>query len=168
MDLSNGSGGIDSSKLIDYLSTQFLKDLGQMAALRDELAKRQGAISAVDDANRLRTEAEIYAQARKIEADDNLTSAKNVNDKAKELKKTLDAREIELNARQGQYEKDAAALEKAVQAHKKAVADAEVSLQTAQNALKQTQSKLTADQAALDARIAAFQAKIEKVASISV
>ena len=168
MDLSNGSGGIDSSKLIDYLSTQFLKDLGQMAALRDELAKRQGAISAVDDANRLRTEAEIYAQARKIEADDNLTSAKNVNDKAKELKKTLDTREIELNARQGQYEKDAAALEKAVQAHKKAVADAEASLQTAQNALKQTQSKLIADQAVLDARIAAFQAKIEKVASINV
>ena len=50
MDLSNGSGGIDSSKLVDYFTTQFLKDLGQMAALRDELAKRQGALTAVEDA----------------------------------------------------------------------------------------------------------------------
>ena len=168
MDLSNGSGSIDSGKLIDYFTKQFLKDLGEMAVLRDELVKRQGALSAVDDANRLRTEAEAYAKTLKTEADDNLASAKTVNSKAKEAKKALDIREAELNARQGQYEKDVAALEKAITTHKQAVADAEIALQNTEKGLKQIQNKLTADQAALDARIAAFQAKIEKVTSINV
>ena len=65
MDISNGSGGIDSSKLVDYFSKQFLKDLGEMAVLRDELAKRQGALSAVEDANKLRADAEAYAAGHK-------------------------------------------------------------------------------------------------------
>ena len=50
MDISNGSGGIDSSKLIDYFTKDFLKDLGKMAVLRDELEKRQGSMTAVDAA----------------------------------------------------------------------------------------------------------------------
>ena len=165
MDLSNGSGGIDSSKLIDYFTKDFLKDLGQMAVLRNELAKRQGALSAVEDANKLRSDAQIYAQGLKTEAEVNLNQAKQANASAKELKTALDTREASLNTREGEYEKNTAALEKAVQAHKKAVADAEVSLQTAQNALKNEQSRLVADQIALDARVKAFQ---DKVASINV
>jgi capsid protein len=165
MDLSNGSGGIDSSKLIDYFTKDFLKDLGQMAVLRDELAKRQGALSAVEDANKLRSDAQTYAQNLKIEADANLSQAKQTNANSKELKTTLDTREASLNTRESEYEKNNAALDKAVQAHKKAVADAEVSLQTAQNALKNEQLRLVADQTALEARIKAFQ---DKVASINV
>jgi len=165
MDLSNGSGGIDSSKLMDYFTKDFLTDLGKMAVLRDELAKRQGALSAVEDANKLRSDAQTYAQGVKTEADINLDQAKQANASSKELKKALDTREADLNAREGQYEKNIAELEKAVQAHKKAVADAEVSLQTAQNALKNEQTRLVADQAALDARVKAFQ---DKVASINI
>jgi hypothetical protein len=165
MDLSNGSGGIDSSKLVEYFSTQFLKDLGQMAVLRDELAKRQGALSAVEDANKLRADAEVYAESRKAETDINLAEAKAANDASKVLKAALDAREAELNTREGQLDKDTVALAKAVEAHKQAVSDAEVSLQNAQNELKIAQDKLVADQAALDARVKAFQ---DKVASINV
>jgi chromosome segregation ATPase len=165
MDLSNGSGGIDSSKLIDYFTKDFLTDLGKMAVLRDELAKRQGALSAVEDANKLRSDAQTYAQGLKAEAEVNLNQAKQANASAKELKTALDTREVSLNTREGEYEKNTAALDKAVQAHKKAVADAEVSLQTAQNALKNEKSRLVADQTALDARVKAFQ---DKVASINV
>jgi capsid protein len=165
MDLSNGSGGIDSSKLIDYFTKDFLTDLGKMAVLRDELAKRQGALSAVEDANKLRSDAQTYAQGLKAEADVNLNQAKQTNASAKELKTALDTREASLNTREGEYEKNNTALEKAVQAHKKAVADAEVSLQTAQNALKNEQLRLVADQTALEARVKAFQ---DKVASINV
>ena len=105
MDLSNGSGGIDSSKLIDYFTKDFLKDLGQMAVLRDELAKRQGALSAVEDANKLRSDAQTYAQNLKTEADANLSQAKQANASAKELKTALDTREASLNTREGEYEK---------------------------------------------------------------
>lgn len=165
MDLSNGSGGIDSSKLVEYFSTQFLKDLGQMAALRDELAKRQGALSAVEDASRIRAEADAYAQSRQGETDINLAQAKEANAVAKALQVSLDAREAALNTREGQVEKDTAALAKAVEAHKQAVTDAEVALHNAQNDLKIAQDKLAADQAALDSRVKAFQ---DKVASINV
>lgn len=165
MDLSNGSGGIDSSKLVDYFTTQFLKDLGQMAALRDELAKRQGALSAVEDANKLRAEAEAYAQALKGETDINLAQAKEANAVAKALQMSLDNREADLNTREGQLDKNTAELAKAVAAHKQAVTDAEASLQATEKAVKQAQDKLAADQAALDARVKAFQ---DKVASINV
>jgi uncharacterized protein (DUF3084 family) len=165
MDLSNGSGGIDSSKLVEYFSTQFLKDLGQMAVLRDELAKRQGALSAVEDANKLRAEADAYAQSRQGETDINLAQAKEANVVAKALQASLDARETALNTREGQLNKDVAAHTKAVEAHKQAVSDAQVALQNTEKALKLSQDKLAADQAALDARVKAFQ---DKVASINV
>lgn len=165
MDISNGSGGIDSSKLVDYFSKQFLKDLGEMAVLRDELAKRQGALSAVEDANKLRADAEAYAQSLKGETDINLAQAKEANAVAKALQKSLDNREADLNAREGKLDKDTAELAKAVAAHKKGVADAEASLQATEKALKIAQDKLAADQAALDARVKAFQ---DKVASINV
>jgi len=163
MDLSNGAGGIDSGKLMDYFTKQFLKDLGQMAALRDELAKRQGALSAVEDANKLRAEADAYAQTRKGETDINLAQAKEANAVAKALQMSLDAREAALNTREGQLDKDTAALAKAVEAHKQAVADAEVALQNTEKALKIAQDKLAADQAALDARVKAFQAKVASI-----
>ena len=165
MDISNGSGGIDSSKLVDYFSKQFLKDLGEMAVLRDEWAKRQGALSAVEDANNLRADAEAYAQGHKAEIDANLVEAKELNAAAKELKKALDARQKDLEDREGKLEKDNAALASAVASHKRAVADAEASLQATEKALKIAQDRLAADQAALDARVKAFQ---DKVASINI
>lgn len=165
MDFSNGSGGIDSNKLMDYFTKQFLKDLGEMAVLRDELAKRQGALSAVEDANRIRAEADAYAQSRQGETDINLAQAKEANAVAKALQMSLDNREAALNVREGKLDKDTSELAKAVAAHKQAVADAEASLQATEKAVKQAQDKLAADQAALDARVKAFQ---DKVASINV
>lgn len=160
MDLSNGSGGIDSSKLMDYFTKDFLKDLGQMAVLRDELAKRQGALSAVEDANKLRSDADVYAKSLKAEADINLAQAKEANNASKELKKALDAKEADLNGREGQYEKDLAAFNKSVELQKKAVADAEASIAKAQTDAQAKQNQIDADRTALDARIKAFQAKV--------
>lgn len=165
MDISNGSGGIDSSKLMDYFTKDFLKDLGQMAVLRDELAKRQGAMSAVEDAAKLRAEAETYAANKKTEIDGALADAKETNTASKELKKSLDARQIELDALSGKLDKDSATFQKEVETHKKAVETAEAALLKSKNDLKTSQDKLVADQATLDARVKAFQ---EKVASIAV
>ena len=165
MDLSNGSGGIDSSKLMDYFTKDFLKDLGKMAVLRDELAKRQGAMSAVEDAAALRAEAELYASSKKAETDGALQEANETNVASKELKKTLDAREKALDTRQGEIDAAELAFEKSSATAKLGIANKEAALLKAQNELKIAQDTLASDQAALDARVKAFQ---DKVASINV
>jgi predicted nucleic acid-binding Zn-ribbon protein len=160
MDLSNGSGGIDSGKLIDYFTKDFLTDLGKMAVLRDELAKRQGALSAVESASSIRAEADAYAASKKSETDGALADAKETNVAAKELKKSLDARQVELDALSSKLDKDSAALEKAVAAHKKSIEAAEAALLNSQNELKLAQDKLASDQAALEAKVQNFYAKV--------
>lgn len=165
MDISNGAGGIDSSKLMDYFTKDFLKDLGKMAVLRDELEKRQGAMSAVNAALKAKEEADAYAVAKKVEADANLETAKVKNEESKTKKADLDAREKALDARQGEFEKDTAKSAKDLNAREKSLAAMQDALLSAQNDLKLAQDKLETDRSTLDARVKAFQ---DKVASINV
>ena len=164
MDISNGSGGIDSSKLMDYFTKDFLKDLGKMAVLRDELAKRQGAMSAVEDAANLRVEAEAYAASKKAEIDGALEEAKETNAKSKVQKADLDTREIALTTKAKELDVANANFEKSATAKKQSLANEEAALLKAQNELKLAQDKLASDQATLDARVKAFQAKVASIA----
>lgn len=164
MDISNGSGGIDSSKLMDYFTKDFLKDLGKMAVLRDELAKRQGAMSAVEDAAKLRAEAEAYAASKKAEIDGALEEAKETNAKSKVQKAGLDARETDIDAKAKALAIADAAFDNSVKAKKQSLANEEAALLKAQNELKLAQDKLASDQATLDARVKAFQAKVASIA----
>ena len=84
MDISNGSGGIDSNKFIDYFTKQLPLDLAQMATLRDELERRQGAMTAVDDANKAKLEADAILASAKAESEDLIAqtnSQKQIADK---------------------------------------------------------------------------------------
>jgi chromosome segregation ATPase len=164
MDISNGSGGIDSSKLMDYFTKDFLKDLGKMAVLRDELAKRQGAMSAVEDAAKLRAEAEAYAANKKTEIDGALEEAKETAAKAKTQKAALDQRETDIDAKAKALDIADAAFDNSVKAKKQSLANEEAALLKAQNELKLAQDKLASDQATLDARVKAFQAKVASIA----
>jgi len=164
MDISNGSGGIDSSKLMDYFTKDFLKDLGKMAVLRDELAKRQGAMSAVEDAAKLRAEAEAYAASKKAEIDGALEEAKETSAKSKTQKADLDARETDIDAKAKALDIADASFNSSVKAKKQSLANEEAALLKAQNELKLAQDKLTSDQATLDARVKAFQAKVASIA----
>jgi chromosome segregation ATPase len=164
MDISNGSGGIDSSKLMDYFTKDFLKDLGKMAVLRDELAKRQGAMSAVEDAAKLRAEAETYAANKKAEIDGVLEEAKETNAKSKTQKADLDTRETDIDAKAKALAIADASFNNSVKAKKQSLANEEAALLKAQNELKLAQDKLTSDQATLDARVKAFQAKVASIA----
>lgn len=164
MDISNGSGGIDSSKLMDYFTKDFLKDLGKMAVLRDELAKRQGAMSAVEDAVKLRAEAETYAASKKAEIDGVLEEAKETNAKSKVQKADLDAREADIDAKSKALNIANTSFENSVTAKKQSLANEETALLKAQNELKIAQGKLASDQATLDARVKAFQAKVASIA----
>jgi hypothetical protein len=164
MDISNGSGGIDSSKLMDYFTKDFLKDLGKMAVLRDELAKRQGAMSAVEDAAKLRAGADAYATSKKAEIDGALEEAKETNAKAKVKKADFDARETDIDAKAKALAIADASFNNSVKAKKQSLANEEAALLKAQNELKLAQDKLTSDQATLDARVKAFQAKVASIA----
>ena len=164
MDISNGSGGIDSSKLMDYFTKDFLKDLGKMAVLRDELAKRQGAMSAVEDAAKLRAEAEAYAASKKAEIDGTLEEAKETSAKSKVQKADLDARETDIDAKAKALDIADASFNSSVKAKKQSLANEEAALLKAQNELKLAQDKLASDQATLDARVKAFQAKVASIA----
>jgi len=160
MDLSNGSGGIDSSKLMDYFTKDFLKDLGKMAVLRDELAKRQGAMSAVEAAANVRAEAEAYAASKKSEIDGALEEAKEANAKSKAQKADLETREADIDAKAKKLDVASAAFEKSAAAKEQSLANEQAALLKAQNELKLAQDKLASDQAALEAKVKNFYAKV--------
>jgi len=165
MDLSNGSGGIDSSKLIEYFTKDFLTDLGKMAVLRDELEKRQGSMTAVNAANAKVAEADAYFESKKAEGDSYLVDAKATSDGLKATKVALDAREKDLAAAETKAAADNAAKEKALATKEVSLASREEAVTKAQAELKSAQDTLATDRVNLDERIKAFQ---DKVASINI
>lgn len=162
MNITNDTAGVD---YLAYFTTQMPKDLAQMAALRDELAKRQGAMSAVEAAVADRAAASAALEAAKAEAKNLLADAKDKNAAATAKGKDLDAREKAFNA-------GCADKETALQSKADAVAERERQVfanETAQAAIKQKleerAAQLDADRAVLDSRVKAFQ---DKVAALSV
>ena len=79
--------------MVSYITKQLPKDLLQLITVRDELAKRQGAMSAVEDANKLKEQAAAALETAKTEAAAMLADAQTALDAAKAAKKALDARE---------------------------------------------------------------------------
>jgi chromosome segregation ATPase len=165
MDISNGSGGIDSSKLMDYFTKDFLTDLGKMAALRDELEKRQGSINAVNAANAKVVEADAYAESTKAQVDALLADAKIKNTDANARQAILDAREKDLAELEKQSISNASAAAKDVAAKETSLVARENGLAQAQAELRTAQDTLATDRINLDARIKALQ---DKVASINI
>lgn len=165
MDISNGSGGIDSSKLMDYFTKDFLKDLGKMAVLRDELEKRQGSMSAVDAANKKLADADAYAESTKAQADTLLADAKATNADSKAKSVALDAREKDLTALEKQALADSAAKAKELTTKEAGLASRETALIKNESALAVAQDTLASDRVNLDARVKALQ---DKVASINI
>jgi len=161
MNITNDSTG--SPDYIGYFTKQFLTDLGKMAQLRDELAKRQGALSAVEATIKAKDAADVYALDKKVAADAILEKALESKETAEalvaELKaegKSLDDRIAISDAELAQREKDVATREKKVQANAN-------ELDVRFGELKAGNDKLDAASAALDARIKAFQDSIKNI-----
>lgn len=161
MNISNDSTG--SPDFIGYFTKQFLTDLGKMAELRDELAKRQGALSVVEATIKAKDDAETYAAGKKADADALLATAKEAKATAEtlvaELKasgKDLENRIALSDAEIAQREKDVATREKKAQANAN-------ELDVRFGELKAGNDKLDAATAALDARIKAFQDSIKNI-----
>ena len=145
---------------VDYFTKQFPKDLAQMAQLRDELAQRQGALTAVADANKLKEDAQAYSEGIKAAADSLAEDTKAKNAEAANVLAAAKSQQKDLDARSAAFEKDSVAREKAVSAREKFVADREELLNKKDADLQAKQAALQAAQEALDARVKAFQAKV--------
>lgn len=158
------SGSIDSAKLIEYITKDFPGEFKQLIEARDELAKRQGALSAVDKALKDRAKAEQTLAAAEKQANDMLaTAAAKLQDAAVQL--------ADLEAKQTAFDKSQKEFAAAVKAKESDFNDREVQLiareQSLANAQEVCNDKLAAveaDRISLNARIKAFQ---DKVAALS-
>lgn len=159
------NGSIDSTKFLEYIAKQFPLDLADLVKTKDELAKRQGALSAVEKANKDREKAAAELSAASAKASSILADAQ--------------AESLAAQAKKAEIESEAATLEKAQKAFAADAADKTVSLmnreqqvasrETVVTALQveyaQKLQALQADREALNARIKAFQ---DKVAALNV
>jgi beta-galactosidase/beta-glucuronidase len=157
-----------ATDFVKYFTTDFLRDLGEMAQLRDELEKRQGLMSVVESAHRDRSDAALeLVKAKEIKgnADVAMADAKAAMQKATEKFNAAKARETALDTREAEFDKSVFARESAIDKREKAADAREQQQQHVDNDLAAKKAKLFADDAALQARIKAFQ---DKVAAISI
>ena len=160
MNVFGDGGSIDSGKFLEYVATQLASDVATLVKTRDELAKRQGALSAAEDANKLKAKAQAELAKAQEQAQGILDAAKVEFDKALAAKADQDERKVDLDKRERafnqQYSAQSADMTQRLaelKTREQAVADME-SLYSAQLA------DLQVERMALEARIRAFQDKV--------
>lgn len=156
----------DSAPAVDfvtYFTKQFPKDLAQMAVLRDELEKRQGALTAVDDANKLRAEADDYAAKTKADVDGMLLDARDKNRRLDAARADLDAADKAFRAEVAATEESLAVREKEIATREKTVASRMSALDVKDIELQNQRAKLVSDQTEFDARVKAYMERITAV-----
>jgi len=153
MNISNDTPALN---YVEYFTKQLPVDLATMAALRDELAVRQGALSAAQDALADREKAAQELVTAKEQAAAMVAVAKDKNDKAAAKTEELTAREANLADQVKVFNESSAAL-----AVRESASDSrELQQRENQARLDVLEVKLIADQASLDARVKDFQAKV--------
>jgi len=162
MNIINDQPNVD---YVTYFTQQLPKDLAAMAQLRDELAKRQGAMSAVEKANKDREKAAQELEAATAKAALIVEDAEKVA-RANDAKKAdLNTQESALLAKQKAFLSEAAAKTVDLVNREQQVANRESAVATLQNEYVSKLQSLDVDRVALDARIKAFQ---DKVAALTV
>ena len=160
-----GDGGaIDPAKFLDYIAKQFPTDLANMVAARDELAKRQGALSAVEKANKDREKAARQLEAATTEAGIIVKDAQKVAEFNDAKRAELDAREAALLVEQRSFASEAAAKTSDLMSREQQVFNREATVAALQTEYASKLQALDADRASLNARVKAFQ---DKVAALS-
>lgn len=158
MNVTNDGGSVD---ILEYVTKQFPKDVKTYLEIRDELAKRQGGLTAVKDAEKDRAKAaqELEkAEATVAKADEKSKAVDSAEAAVKAAEASLNARVDEFTAKSVGIEKALADRQANLEAREKFVSEQET-------ALNDKAARLEADRAALEARIKAFQ---DKVAALNV
>lgn len=161
MNITNDGAQTD---YITYFTKQLPQDLAAMAALRDELALRQGALSAVEDSAKLRAEAAALLAATKDECATLKTDTQAKNAEANAKKTRQDIREADLNAREIAATKAAEDTQASLTSQALMLGKLEAALIAREGKLEEGLAALAAGKADLDARVKLFQAKAAALA----
>lgn len=165
MNISTPSGQIDTEAALEYFRTQLPQDLERLLLLRDEIAKRQGAIQAVDAAHAMRAEAEEKLKAAQDEFN-TVTTALRAKQKAIDAKiDELTQRESALLERIQQTDAGYAKREASVADREAKITAEEQRIISVNISIAAAREQLLQNEAALEARIKAFK---EHVASLAV
>ena len=164
MQVFSDAGVIDSAKFLDYITTQLSSDVATLVKTRDELAKRQGALTAVNEAVADRQAAAKELADAKEQAKALLDDAKAKNAKSTAKAADLAAQENKLNALEQTKTEAFNALEKDIQNREQILATRESQVAAQANRNDERAAQLNATEAALAARVKAFQ---DKVAALS-
>jgi hypothetical protein len=162
MDITND--GAASINFGEYFTKQFLLDLAKMAELRAELELRQGALSAVEQTTKLKSDAEAALAAAKVKADDLVATATKKNEASQVRADDLVNREAALVEKSQAFEADYATRSQALADAENIVTTKEIYLVKRDADMSARATALADTESALNARIKAFQ---EKVAAIS-
>jgi hypothetical protein len=158
-------GSIDPSTFLDYIAQQFPADLANLIKTRDELAKRQGAMSAVEKANKDREKAAQELADASAKAAVIVKGAEEVAQANDAKKADLDAQEAALLAEQKAFASESSAKTVDLVNREQQVANRESAVVALQTEYASKLQSIDADRVALDARIKAFQ---DKVAALTV
>jgi len=164
MQVFSDTGTIDPAKFLDYIATQLSGDVATLVKTRDELAKRQGALTAVNEAVADRQAAAKELADAKEQAKALLDDAKAKNAKSTAKAADLAAQENKLNALEQTKTEAFNALEKDIQNREQILATRESQVAAQANRNDERAAQLNATEAALAARVKAFQ---DKVAALS-
>ena len=164
MDISSENGGISSDKLIDYFTKQFLVDLKTMVATKEELAKRQGAIAAVEQTLVLKAQAEKALADATAQAESMIADAKALNEASKKTAADVKARQNKLDADEKAFADTSAKTQAELNSRSTVLDNKEAYLLKLDADLNKRADILANSEAALEARVKAFQ---EKVANLS-
>ena len=156
MNITNDGAQTD---YITYFTKQLPKDLANMAALRDELALRQGALSAVEDSAKMREEAARTLASTKDECATLKADAQVNNSAALAKKKLQDTRETDLDVREAAAAKAAEDTQASLTSQALMLGKLEAALIAREGKLEEGLAVLAAGKADLDARVKLFQAK---------
>jgi chromosome segregation ATPase len=157
MNISNDSPAVDYVK---YFTEQFPRDLAQMATLRDELAVRQGAISAAKDAISDREAAKAELTEAKTVLSNANAEAKFLLDAANDKTVAAETKEKELNAETKKLNSALVEREKTIDRLEAEYNTKLDSLTKQQNAANIRSVQLNEQEATLQNRVKAFQDKV--------
>ena len=160
MDFHGDGGSMNHTNLIEYIQKQLPADLTTLVNLQKELAERQGAMSAVQNALADRDKAAAELATAKSQAADMVASAKDKNDKSKIKADELAARELDLANQVKAFEIFSAERDAALTTRENTFDIRERQQRENEVRLSALEAKLTADQANLDVRVKDFQAKV--------
>ncbi len=157
MNISNDSPSMD---YVQYFTKQLPQDLAKMAALKDELEKRQGALSAAEAALADREKAKEELANAKLQAAQILSDADKKNTEAAAKKADLDARDKLTATNEANFAKFVSIKEAEIAKAESVIASWNADLSALEAKLADKSSKLDSDRAALEARIKAFQDRV--------